>query len=146
MPHKPVTKFMGMRTVPSAVNFLSISPSRGNMRERGNDARKHIVDLVVRVGHFDGDLSEVVGVRTRQNLFVVVQVLRHCNQVVLDIGEIETLKVSLVLDSVNEDVRYLIWGRRTTARCLLSVRMLTYDSVARTSLGETLHNICLVTH
>lgn len=61
-----------------------------------------VVDLVVRVGHLDRDLREVVRVRTRENLLVVVQVLvsalspqeletytRHSDQVVLDIRKIE---------------------------------------------------------
>ena len=34
--------------------------------------RQNVVDLVVRVCHLNRDLSEVVGVRTRKNLFVVV--------------------------------------------------------------------------
>lgn len=44
---------------------------------------KHIVDLVVGVRHLDGDLSEIVGVRARQNLLVVVQVLSHGDQMIL---------------------------------------------------------------
>lgn len=42
--------------------------------ERG-ELREDVVDLVVCVGHFDRDLREVVGVRTRENLLVMVQVL-----------------------------------------------------------------------
>ena len=49
----------------------------------GGEFRKNIIDLVVRVRHFDGNLCEIIGVRAREYLFVVVQVLRHCNQVVL---------------------------------------------------------------
>lgn len=47
--------------------------------------------MVVGVGHLDGDLSKIVGVRAGENLFVVVQVLGHCDQVVLDVREVEAL-------------------------------------------------------
>lgn len=58
--------------------------------ERGQ-LREHVVDLVVGVRHLDRDLREVVAVRAREDLLVVVQVLRHRDQVVLDIREVETL-------------------------------------------------------
>ena len=55
--------------------------------------RQHIVDLIVSVRHLDRDLGEVVGVRTRKNLFIMIQTLGHCDQVVLDVREIKSLKV-----------------------------------------------------
>ena len=61
-----------------------------NGTERG-ELREHIVNLVVRVGHLDRDLCEIVAVRSRQDLFVVVQVLGHGNQMVLNIGEVQAL-------------------------------------------------------
>lgn len=61
-------------------------------RELGED----VVDLVVRLRHFDGDLREVVRVRSGEYLLVVIQVLRHGNQVVLDIGEVQALKTCRV--------------------------------------------------
>jgi hypothetical protein len=51
-------------------------------------SRKHIIDLVVRIRHFDRDLRQVVTVRPRQDLFVVIQILCHGDQMVLDIREI----------------------------------------------------------
>lgn len=56
---------------------------RDEHRSERGQFREHVVDLVIRVCHFDRDLCEVVGMRTRENFFVVVQVLRHSDQVVL---------------------------------------------------------------
>lgn len=89
MPHRPVIKLRGMRIVLSdwiSSNSVGESdePERGKLGE-------HIVDFVVRVRHFDRDLSEVVGVRARENLFVVRQILRRGGDVILDIGEVESL-------------------------------------------------------
>lgn len=36
---------------------------------------ENVVDLVVRVGHLDRDLREVIGMRARENLLVVIQIL-----------------------------------------------------------------------
>ena len=47
--------------------------------------REHFVDLVIRVRHLDANLREIVRVRARQYLLVVIQVLRHRDQVVLDV-------------------------------------------------------------
>lgn len=58
--------------------------------------REHVVDLVVRVSHLDGDLGEIVGVRPRKDLLVVVQILGHRDQMVLDIREVEALAVAVV--------------------------------------------------
>lgn len=61
-------------------------------RTQGRQLRKHIVDLVVRIRHLDGNLSKVIGVGSGEDLFVVVQVLGHGDQVVLDVGEVKTLR------------------------------------------------------
>jgi len=53
--------------------------------------RQNVVDLVVRVRHLNRDLCEVVGVRARENLLIVVQTLGHRDQVILDVGEIKSL-------------------------------------------------------
>ncbi len=45
--------------------------------------REHVVDLVVRVRHLDRNLREVVRVRAREDLLVVVQILRHRDEMVL---------------------------------------------------------------
>lgn len=45
--------------------------------------RKNVIDLIVRVSHFDGNLGQVVRVWARENFFVVIQVLGHRNQMVL---------------------------------------------------------------
>ena len=41
-------------------------------RTERRELREHVVDLVVRVRHLDADLCEVIGVRAREDLFVVV--------------------------------------------------------------------------
>jgi hypothetical protein len=56
---------------------------RSERRELG----EHVVDLVVRVRHLNRDLREVVRVRAREDLFVVVQILRHRDQMVLKARE-----------------------------------------------------------
>lgn len=61
-------------------------------RTQGCQFRMHIVDLVVRIRHLDGDLSKVIGVRPGEDFFVMVQVLGHGDQMVLDVGEIKTLR------------------------------------------------------
>ena len=63
---------------------------------------KHIVDLVVGVRHLDGDLSEIVGVRARQNLLVVVQVLSHGDQMILMKKRGQNLFTALNLESLLE--------------------------------------------
>jgi len=55
--------------------------------ERGH-AGEHVIDLVVCVCHLDRDLREVVGVRAREKLFIVIQALRHSDQMVLDVREV----------------------------------------------------------
>jgi hypothetical protein len=45
--------------------------------------REDIIDLVVRICHLDRNLRQVVGVRPRQNFFVMIQIVRHGYQVVL---------------------------------------------------------------
>jgi len=94
MPHRPVLR----RQLTSPFGKLSIAAERTgnhihreqNRTERGH-SREHVVDLVVRVCHLDRDLCEVVGVRAREELFVVIQALRHGDQVVLDVGEVQAL-------------------------------------------------------
>ena len=60
-------------------------------RTQCGELREHLVDLIVRVRHLDADLGEVVRVRARQNFLVVVQVLRHRDQVVLNVRQIQSL-------------------------------------------------------
>jgi len=61
---------------------------RNENRTQRSELGEHLIDLVIRVCHLDTDLGEVIRVRARQNLFVVVQVLGHRNQVVLNVREI----------------------------------------------------------
>ena len=56
---------------------------RDEHRAQRGQLREHVVDLVVRVRHLDRDLREVVRVRAREDLLVVVQVLRHRDEMVL---------------------------------------------------------------
>jgi len=60
-------------------------------RTQRGQLRQNVVDLIVRVRHLNRDLGEVVGVRAGENLLIVVQTLGHCDQVVLDVGEIKSL-------------------------------------------------------
>ena len=64
---------------------------RDEYRTQSSQLRQNVVDLVVCVCHFDRNLSQVVGMRARKDLLVMVQALGHCDQVVLDIGEIKPL-------------------------------------------------------
>jgi len=61
---------------------------RDENRTQRSELGEHLIDLVVRICHLDTDLGEVIRVRARQDLFVVVQVLGHCNQVVLNVRQI----------------------------------------------------------
>ena len=60
------------------------SPQRSQLR-------KHIINLIIRIRHLNRYLRQVVRMRSRQDLLVVIQVLGHGYQVILDIGEIEAL-------------------------------------------------------
>jgi hypothetical protein len=64
---------------------------RDENRTQCGELREHLVDLVVRVRHLDADLGEVVRVRARQNFLVVVQVLSHRDQMVLNVRQIQSL-------------------------------------------------------
>ena len=46
-------------------------------RTQSGQLRQNVVDLVVCVCHLYRDLGQVVGVRTRKNLLIVVQALGH---------------------------------------------------------------------
>ena len=61
-----------------------------NRTERGH-SREHIIDLVVCICHIDRDLREVVGVRAREELLVVIQALCRRDQMVLDVREVQAL-------------------------------------------------------
>lgn len=82
---------------------------RNQNRTESSELGENVVDLVVGVGpekevshsaspnrnkdaHLDRDLSEVVGVRARENLLVMRQVLSRSRDVILNIGEVETLQ------------------------------------------------------
>lgn len=73
------------------------APQTGDQVHRDEDCTErgelgeHVVDLVVRVRHLDRDLGEVVRVRSGEDLLVVVQVLGHRDQVVLDVGQVQSL-------------------------------------------------------
>ena len=80
-----------IKTVPNAVSFLEANESAlARKPSWGYEGylREHVVDLIVGVRHLNGDLSEIIRVRSRQNLLVVVQILRHGDQMVLDVGQI----------------------------------------------------------
>ena len=61
------------------------SPETGHKvhgNEHGTQSREfgeYVIDLVVCVRHFDRNLGQVVGVRARKDLLVVVQILCHRN-------------------------------------------------------------------
>ena len=61
-----------------------------NGTERGK-LGEDVVNLVVRIRHLDRDLRKVVRVRPGKDLLVVVQVLGHRDQVILDVGQIQPL-------------------------------------------------------
>jgi hypothetical protein len=50
---------------------------------KSRQLRKHIVDLIVCIRHFNGNLRQVVGVRARKDFFIMVEVLGHSNKMVL---------------------------------------------------------------
>ena len=54
-------------------------------RTKRSELGENIVDLIIGIRHFDRDLSEIIAMRARQNLLVMIQILRHRNQMVLDI-------------------------------------------------------------
>jgi hypothetical protein len=80
-------------------------------------------------------LSEVVGVRARQNLFVMVQVLGHGDQVVLNIRKIQALQVSASAPL-----------RQYPDSCTHDIRLWRDKPLLITSLGESLDDIRLVAH
>jgi hypothetical protein len=53
---------------------------------KSSEFRQDVVDLVIRICHLDRNLSQIIRMGPRENLFVVVQVLGHGDQMVLDIG------------------------------------------------------------
>ena len=103
---------------------------------------QHVVDLIIRVRHLDRDLREVIRVRPRQNLFIVVQILRHRDQVVLvdfqrvarvsirkgpylDIRKIEALyqkeekKSAPLATQGRKDGQYPTWVPPSSSRCIV---------------------------
>ena len=87
MPQRPETQTATVSLVTQ--NAKSSRKRTGNQVHRDQHRSEcgqfgeHVVDLIVCICHFDRDLCEVVGMRARENLFIVVQVLGHGDQVVL---------------------------------------------------------------
>lgn len=165
IPQRPVTKFIGLYCqLPMPTSNPSAWMNRSNTqkkreedeyhnshqhRTQSSQFRQDIVNLVIRIRHLDRDLSEVVGMRTRQDLFVVIQVLRHGDQVVLDIGEIQALLLQRRTFFIHlSDLRCRISELPAIARYLVvSTVHLSVASVHQlTSLCQTLDHIRLVTH
>lgn len=72
---------------PETRNQVHGNEHRTERGELGED----VVDLVVRVCHLDRYLREVVRVRAGENLLVVVQILGHRDQMVLDVRQVKAL-------------------------------------------------------
>lgn len=105
-------------------------------RQLGQD----IVDLVVGVRHLDRDLGEVVGVRARQDLLVVRQVLRARRDVVLDVRQVETLCVRVGRQSAKPE-------RNVESRVRThNVRLWRDRPVLVAALRESLDDVGLVAH
>lgn len=113
----------GMSTVPSAVSFdrTSLIWLLASVLYRSNESAtlrriESANDL-----HLDRDLSKVIGMRTRENLFVVNQILSRGGYVILDIGEIETLSFTVRVSTMSKEkgrsryVRYQIWERLSSS-------------------------------
>jgi hypothetical protein len=79
-------------------------------------------------------LGEVVGVRTRKDLLVVVQTLGHRDQVVLDVGEIKSLE-ALSSGMTNSGDK---WTCNIRGRC--------YPPVLVTSFCQPFDDVGLVAH
>lgn len=152
MPHRPVTKFICAQCV--RAHMESAWDCRGARRGGGASARTYgdedgterrqlgqdIVDLVVGVRHLDRDLGEVVGVRARQDLLVVRQVLRARRDVVLDVRQVETLCVRVGRQSAKPE-------RNVESRVRThNVRLWRDRPVLVAALRESLDDVGLVAH
>lgn len=54
------------------------------------DSRKHIIDLIIRIRHLNTNLRQVIRMTPAQDLFIMVQILGHRDQMILDVREIES--------------------------------------------------------
>lgn len=65
----------------------------GNLHQNSTQRSQlgqYIVDLIIRIRHFDTDLREVIRVGSTENLFVMIQILSHGDEMILNVGEVET--------------------------------------------------------